>query len=211
MDCSKIAGAQYLCFKKGEYLVKSGDKVKHFFLIISGACHREKTTYKGDQIIMSTFAKGSIACGFMAYYDLTAASDIIADNTLYCWKIPRKAFIEEMEQNPKLMKILLEQTMQEYFDLSLRFRFKQEGHTPNILCHFLASKAHKNADGELLVDKIYTNVNIAAQLGVHKVTATRIINILQKEGIVARTKNGLLIKDLEKLNEYAIMDKQLKY
>ena len=61
------------------------------------------------------------------------------------------------------------------------------------------------------MDKIYTNVNIAAQLGVHKVTATRIINILQKEGIVERTKKGLLIKDLSRLNEYAIMDKQLKY
>ena len=211
MDCSKIAGAQYLCFKKGEYLIKSGDKVKHFFLIVSGNCHRVKTTYKGDQIIMTTFVKGSIACCFMAYYDLTAASDIIADSTLYCWKIPRQAFLDEMEQNPKLMKALLEQIMQEYFDLSLRFRFMQEGHTPNILCHFLTSKARKNAEGELLVDKIYTNVYIAAQLGVHKVTATRIINALQKEGILERTKKGLVIRDLERLNEYAIMDKQLKY
>ena len=211
MDCSKIPGAQYICFKKGEYLVKSGDKVKHFFLIVSGSCHRVKTTYKGDQIIMSTFIKDNIACSFMAYYDLTAASDIIAASTVYCWKIPRKAFIEEMEHNSKLMKALLEQIMQDYFDLSLRFRFKQEGHTPNFLCHLLASKAHKNSAGELIVDKVYTNVNIAAQLGVHKVTATRIINILQKEGIIERTKNGLLIKDLERLNEYAIMDKQLKY
>ena len=211
MDYSKIPGAHYAHFEKGEYLVKAGDKVKNFILIVSGSCHRLKTTYKGDQIIMTTYIKNSIACGFMAYYDLTAASDIIADSSLYCWIIPRKAFIEEMEHNPKLMKALLEQTMQDYFDLSLRFRFKQEGHTPNILCHFLASKAHKNIEGELLVDKIYTNVNIAAQLGVHKVTATRIINILQKEGIVERTKKGLLIKDLSRLNEYAIMDKQLKY
>ena len=143
MDYSKIPGAQYICFKKGEYLVKTGEKVQHFLIIAHGSCNRVKTTYKGDQIIMSTFTKDSIACGFMAYYDLTAASDIIAASTVYCWKIPRKTFMEEMEHNSKLTKALLEQIMQDYFDLSLRFRFKQEGHTPNILCHLLASKAHK--------------------------------------------------------------------
>lgn len=211
MDYSKIDGATYLRFKKGEHLIRPGEKADHFFLIMSGSCHRCKITYKGDEIIMATYAKNNIACAFMAYYDIPSASDIVADNICCCWKIPRRSFIVAMEHEPQLMRMLLEQIMQEYFDLSIRFRSKQAGQTPNLLCHFLLSHSHKNSCGQLVIDKSFSNVIIASHLGIHKVTATRIINVLQKEGVISRTKDGLLIKDPQKLNEYITDNKKMTY
>lgn len=211
MDYSKIPGATYICFKKGEYLIRSGDTSNYFFLIMSGSCRRLKFTYKGDELIMANYAKNNIACAFMAYYDIPSASDIVATELCCCWKIPRNSFLEAMKHEQHLMKLLLEQIMQEYFDLSIRFRLMQEGQTPNLLCRFLLSHSHKDADGQLLIDKSFSNTVIANHLGIHKVTATRIINVLQKEDIISRTKDGLIIQNLEKLNDYIHNNKKMVY
>ena len=211
MDYSKIEGAIYVHFSKGEYIIKSGEKANNFYLVVSGQCYRLKTTYKGNQAIMATYKKNNIACAFTAYYDMVIASDIVARTTCYCWKIPRNSFIKAMENDLTLIKLFLEQILQEYYDLGVRFRSKQDGSTPNMLCSFLASHAQEKESGKFLVGKEYTNVAIAGYLGIHKVTAGRIINCLQKENIVERTKEGLLVKDMERLNEYAVQNKKLTY
>ena len=66
-------------------------------------------------------------------------------------------------------------------------------------------------DGHYYLHKSYNNVKIAAYLGIHRVTATRIINVLQKEQVVKRTEDGLQITNLEQLKRYASNQQKLKY
>lgn len=211
MNYDNIEGATFVRLEKGDYIIRSDDYADHYYIVLSGTCHRAKCSDKGDEIIVSTYGKHHIVCAFMAYYNLIANSDIIADDTLCCWRIPREAFNEVIDQDPALMKILLDQIMREHMDLMIKFRSKQEGRTPNLLCQFIVTHAIKNAQGGLYLDKAYSNVKIARHLGVHKVTATRIINRLQKEGIVARTPEGLSILDHPRLLRYANKQEKLTY
>jgi Mn-dependent DtxR family transcriptional regulator len=80
-----------------------------------------------------------------------------------------------------------------------------------MLCDLLLSRSIPKEDGYFYLPKIYNNVRIAAYLGVHKVTATRIINVLQKEQVVTRTKDGLQITNPEQLKRYASNQQKLIY
>ena len=211
MDYSQIEGSTFTRFRKNECIVHAGDKSDHFYIVVSGYCHRVRLEENGSDMIRTIYSKGSIVCALIAYREAIAKSDIVADTTLCCWKIPRQSFIEELEQNPLLCKQLLDQIINEYLDLSSQFFSRKNGETPRLLCKFLASHAHKYDDGFLYVDKMYSNVKIAAHLGVHKVTATRIINVLQKEQVLTRTKEGLQITNPEQLQCYASGMYTLKY
>jgi CRP-like cAMP-binding protein len=135
----------------------------------------------------------------------------VAGNTLCCWKIPRQNFIETLDSSPELNKELLTQLMDEYLQLSTHYFKRKNGETPVMLCSLLLSRSIPNEDGYFYLPKSYSNVKIAAYLGVHKVTATRIINVLQKKQIITRTPNGLKIIDREQLQRYATNQEKLNY
>ena len=211
MDFGKMYGAEFVRFKKAEFIIHAGEKSNYFYIIVSGNAHRIKSGINGEETIMRNYKKGDILCALITYSDIIAASNIIADTTLCCWKIPRQTFIKEMEHEPQLMKLLLDEIAKQSIEISMKYRTKQEGTTPNSLCKFLKDHARTLEDGTLCVNKNYTNKNIAGHLGVHKVTATRIINQLQHERIVRRTKEGLIIDDLEQLELYINQNKKMKY
>lgn len=211
MDYSKIKGATFVRFKKNECIVHAGDQPDYFYMVASGYCHRVRFEENGNDIIRTVYSKDNIVCALMAYRNVVPKSDIVADTTLCCWKIPRESFLEELEHNSELSKQLLNQIIDEYLDLSAQFFGRKNGETPKLLCKFLMNHARKHDDGFLYMDKSYNNVKIAAHLGVHKVTATRIINALQKEQVLTRTKEGLQITNPEQLQYYASGKNILKY
>ncbi len=211
MEYSKIEGAIYRELKNGEHLIRIGEKAKYFYVVETGSCHRIKYMVSGEEIIMTVYSQNDIVCAFNAYYDMVSASEIVANGTCTCWQIPRDTFLKTMDNCPQLMKKFLEQILQEYFDMNMRLRSKHEGQTPNLLCHFLLSHARRNSNHQLVVDRAYSNVALAKHMGVHRVTITRIINVLKQEGVLERTKEGLVITDLELLNEYAVQERHMKY
>jgi len=211
MDYSKIKGATFVRFKKNECFVHAGDQPEYFYVVASGYCHRIRLEENGNNTIRTVYSKGSIVCALMAYRNVVPKSDIVADTTLCCWKIPRQNFIDELDRNPEVAKHLMDQIIDEYLDLSSQFFGRKNGETPKLLCKFLFSHAQMHDDGFLYMNKSYNNVKIAAHLGVHKVTATRIINALQKEQTLTRTKDGLQITNPEQLQYYAAGKKTIKY
>ena len=211
MDYSKIEGATFVRFQKNECIVHAGDQSEYFYVVASGYCHRVRLEENGNNTIRTVYSKGSIVCALMAYRNVVPKSDIVADTTLCCWKIPRQNFIDELDRNPEVAKHLMDQIIDEYLDLSSQFFGRKNGETPKLLCKFLFSHAQMHDDGFLYMNKSYNNVKIAAHLGVHKVTATRIINALQKEQTLTRTKDGLQITNPEQLQYYASGKKTIKY
>ena len=211
MDYSKIKGATFVRFKKNDFLIRSGEIADSFFVVVSGQCYRMRFEENGIDSIQATYSKGHIVGAVLAYREIIAKSDIVAGNTLCCWKIPRQNFIDALDTSPELNKELLTQLMDEYLQLSTHYFKRKNGETPVMLCDLLLSRSIPKEDGYFYLPKIYNNVRIAAYLGVHKVTATRIINVLQKEHVVTRTKDGLQITNPEQLKRYASNQQKLIY
>lgn len=211
MDYSKIEGAKFVRFKKNERVVIADEKTEFFYIVVDGRCHRILVEENGKELIKGTYKKGSILCAVTSYIDMIPQTDIIADTTLLCWQIPRNSFLKILDTSPELNKKMLEQIINEYLELSSLFRNKKNYETPKSLCNFLLTHASENSDGNLIIDKSFTNTAIANHLGVHRVTATRIINTLQKNNVILRTKVGLQIIDINQLKCFASGMHKLKY
>lgn len=211
MDYSKIKGATFVRFKKDDILLRTGDFADYFYVVVSGHCYRMRFEDHGIDKIQATYSKGDIVCAVLAYRKMIAKSEIIAGNTLCCWKIPRQNFIDALENSPELGKNFLDQIIDEYLELTTQYFKQKNGETAVLLCELLLSRSMQKEDGHYYLHKSYNNVKIAAYLGIHRVTATRIINVLQKEQVVKRTEDGLQITNLEQLKRYASNQQKLKY
>lgn len=211
MDYKDLPGAEYIRFEKGDYIIRAGEPAKYFYVLTTGSARRIKIGENGSEMIMFNYEKNDIACAITAYYNLIPASSIVTNTTTCTWRIPREIFLYEMDNNPKLLKHMFDQIVKEYLDVVLRFRLIREGKSSDILCSTLLSLAFKDEDENLRIDKSYTNTRLAKYLGIHAVTATRIINQLQKENIIVRTKQGLQIIDEAQLRRYAEGLDSLKY
>ena len=109
------------------------------------------------------------------------------------------------------MKKFLDQLIAEHMTLIINFNSKQDGRTPNLICRFLLDNAKETPDGRLLVNKIYSNAEVSRYLGIHKVTAARIISQLRHEGLIERTANGIFLLDVDTLQLYAQNKRTMTY
>lgn len=210
MDFSKIPEATYGRFKKGHYLVKQGEVPEYVYAIVSGRLKRVMINDKGDEMIMERFGRGDLVCIVMVCANAPSASNIIVEKEVYCYKIPKDIFLNEMNTNIELMRKVLDKVINMHLQLRGLYRYRQEGHTPNYLCSFLLKNAQEK-NGRLILDKTFTNAEIGRLLGIHRVTAARIINKLKHEQVISRTPEGLVLLDIEELKQYAQNKKFLSY
>lgn len=56
----------------------------------------------------------------------------------------------------------------------------------------------------LVVDKSFSNVELSKFLGVHAVTISRLLSRLQREGVIKREEEGIVILDNQRLHDYML-------
>jgi len=205
-----LDGVSYCNFKKGDCIIKQGDTPEYVYKLVTGSFNRVMVNRKGDEMIMEKFHKGDLLCVVQVYSNIPSGSNIIASEDSTCCRISRSAFLEELDTNIELLKIVLNKTVKNYIKISWLHRLKQERRTPNSICSFVINHAQKNED-TLLLDKAYNNSEIARLLGVHRVTVARIINRLIHEGVLRRSTKGLLILNPDELLQYVNNEKGLSY
>jgi CRP/FNR family cyclic AMP-dependent transcriptional regulator len=210
MDFSKLPGATYCRFNKGHYLLKHGEVPEFVYVIVSGRLKRVMINDKGDEMVMERFGRGDLVCIVMVCANIPGASNIIAEKEVYCYKIPKDVFLKEMKTNIELTQKVLDKVIKMHLQLRGLYRYRQEGHTPNYLCSFLLKNAQEK-NGQLILDKSFSNAEIGRLLGIHRVTAARIINKLKHEQILYRNSQGLVLLDIEELKLYAQNKKFLNY
>lgn len=211
IDFSKLAGVEYHRFNKGDIIIDIGEEPQFICIMLSGKCKRIKYSEKGNELILQTYSKGALLGGVILYSNLISTSKIIAIKTTSCYRIPKTLFLKLLDSNIWLMKKFLDQVIAEHMTLIVNFNSKQDRRTSNSICRFLLDNAKETSDGNLLVGKIYSNAEISRYIGIHKVTAARIISQLIREGAIERTPNGIVLTDVETLQLYAQNKRSMIY
>lgn len=211
IDFSKLEGVEYCRFNKGDVIIDIGEEPQSICIIVNGRCKRIKYSDKGNELILQSYGKGALVGGVILYRDLISTSKIVATKTTFCYRIPKKLFLSLLDKNIWLMKKFLDQLIAEHMTLIINFNSKQDGRTPNLICRFLLDNAKETPDGRLLVNKIYSNAEVSRYLGIHKVTAARIISQLRHEGLIERTANGIFLLDVDTLQLYAQNKRTMTY
>jgi len=216
MELINMPGVGYCEFKKGESLIRQGEKIDSIYYLISGTCCRKTITEKGDEIIYGFKESKEFVCALVGvlilYGNGVSNSQFIARNKCCCYKIPKEVFLQFVADKPDILNRLLNMAMSEYRRLYLNFQARQEGKVANWLCELLLENNVRDKQGRLLVSKTFSNnAEVSRLLGVHKVTVAKILKSLKEEGIIDRNKVGIIILDKKSLETYANAEKSIKY
>lgn len=216
MDLLKRPDVTLCEFKKGDYIIRQGEKVEFLYLLVSGTCRRTTITEKGDEIIFGIKKPSddiirSLVGVLVLYSNGISANDFIADTKCNCYRIPKQTFLGYVQDKPDILNRLIHLAMEGSRELASSFQARQEGKVANRLCELLLKNAQQR-QGKLLVSKEYSNLNqISRFLGVHRVTVARIIKALKEEGVIYKEEDGIVILDKEKLISYAKADRIIDY
>lgn len=201
-------------FKKGEYLLREGDKVVNLFYLLKGSCNRIETNIFGDEVIYNTKQANQgiySLIGVNALYtkESRSPSTFIARTEVKCYKINAEKAKSYISQQPEILISLLHMNEDSYDFLKSSFKHRMERTTANFFCNILL-KNTVEMNGEIYLKEDLTNLELSQRLGVHQVTVARIMTILKNEKVLERNSKGIQVLKPNCLKEYA-EGKKLNY
>lgn len=217
MPFHDLAGVTTCRFKAREYILRRGEAMPYVYYLKRGEVNREVLTPYGSMTINTTKEgvqiTGSII-GLLTIFDRSfdgiCSDDFVAASDCICYRIPVDVCKRYMRAHPALMEEAFMRAIDIYNELEAILASLQDLPAPQRVCDFLLRHSVATPDGPLL-PKAFSNVEIGKHLAIHTVTVSRIISALRREGIVARTPEGLRILDPTALSEHLTGRRRMKY
>lgn len=217
-EIRNLPGAELCYFQPGEYLIESGAPLRYIYYLQSGLVYREIVTASGNEDFLSRRQGDGDAAsvvGLLAMYHVDSEgivqSGFVAQTECVCWRVPVEECKRYMRAHPELLECALALAMQEFGQLSNRFMARREKNAAAHLCNVLLNYSRKTEDGRIILAKKFTNVEISKFVSVHKVTVANMLRALKAQGCVERTPEGLWLKNIPLLKEYATGQRSLDY
>lgn len=204
--------------KKNTVIFRADFKMEtpYVYYLVDGICALVGTSYHGQEQVLLYFKKGSLM-GFNQFLDgfgsnffsySTPTGVTKTECTLY--KIPVSYFKELIDTDLEFNKYMIYVLSKNYHLTLAHLKQIQEDCTITVICRFLLSMSERKEEG-LVVPKFFTYDEISRFLGVHMVTAGKIIAKLLKLGYIERISKGILIREEEALKELIINCETFKY
>lgn len=217
MPFRNLPGVTTCKFKQGEYLIRRGEPMLYVYYLKKGEVKREVLTPYGSAIVNTIKVGGQITgsiVGLMEIYDKRfdgyGVDDFIALTDCVCYRVPVETCMQYLGAHPELLAEALSVSIALFDELEALLTHKQDLRAPQLVCEFLLAHSIDTEAGRLL-PKTFNNVEIAKYLSVHRVTVSRIMAVLKREGLIARTGEGWRLCDPAGLYDYVNGKRTMKY
>ena len=202
-DPQWLADFEILEFPAGAKIISLDEPLIYNYYLQSGICARTNPTANGEDLIMQYLHAGDMIGLFLQQFGKTAVSQFEARKSCRCIRIPYEAVQEKVRSDSALCYDLLQLTVWDLDFWAVSYLTKTLGGGISILSLALLDQARKQSDGSWLIDPMFTNVELSAYCGLHTVSISRLMRQLTQEGILERTREGILLYNPEKLADYA--------
>lgn len=125
---------------------------------------------------------------------------IVAKTDCNVYQIPEADFHRLLMEDAEFNQCILRVLTKNYIDVLNRFHEAQEDNTTIRFCRWLLDCAVMK-DGNKVIPRAFTFVEVAKYLGTHSVTVSRIASDLKKRGCIAKENHYIVIKDEELIRE----------
>lgn len=208
-------------FHKGENILPADDTESAnmaVYYIIEGHAIRQVTTIAGEEIFFEEYHPGKTVYALLGPFRLykpdimpTNANDMMALTDVTAHQLTAIEFDAFLDRHPKVMKELLHRLTDEYAMLMNNFVAKQKGQAAPRVAGFILERA-REVDGKLIFSRCCSVSDIARFLGMHRITANKIVLALRHAGAITyNDENVLEILDPDLLQEFAQGIRKIDY
>lgn len=208
-------------FHKGDNILPFDDNenaTPYVYYMIEGHAMRQVTTIAGEEIFFEEYHPGKTVYALLGPYLLYAATimpanvnAMVALTDVTAHQLTAIEFDAFLDRHPEVMKELLCRLTSEYTTLMNNFVAKQKGQAAPRVAGFILERANE-IDGRLIFSRCCSVSDIARFLGMHRITANKIILALRHAGAIAYNDDNVLeILDPELLEEFAQGIRKIDY
>ena len=208
-------------FHKGDNILPFDDNenaTPYVYYMIEGHAMRQVTTIAGEEIFFEEYHPGKTVYALLGPYLLYAATimpanvnAMVALTDVTAHQLTAIEFDAFLDRHPEVMKELLRRLTREYTTLMNNFVAKQKGQAAPRVAGFILERANE-IDGRLIFSRCCSVSDIARFLGMHRITANKIILALRHAGAIAYNDDNVLeILDPELLEDFAQGIRKIDY
>lgn len=194
-----------LSYKKGEYIIRPGEKPPGIFYIESGLVKAYDITKYGEENLLIVRKEREI---FPLIWAITGQERHVIYEALApteVWRLDRKIYLSYVEKHSEVLAPLLDMTIEMYRLHSERIINLEYRTVRERLISFLLSTADRFgkpiASGlEIMVP--LKQQDIASSINASRETTSRELNTLHRKGYVDSSRPQIIIKDAETLRSF---------
>ena len=179
----------------GETLFRQGDAAAAIFVVEAGRVRLVRQTVDSRKVVIHTARAG----GLFAEAALFASAyhcDAVADIPSRVRKFPKRLVLAAIRSDPKLAERFMAVFAREIQMLRSRLEQRNIRSARDRVLHYLALAA---GPGDRIVRLNGTLMDLASEIGLTHEALYRTLAALEKEGAIARTAEGVVLKKMPRI------------
>lgn len=193
-----------LTYKKGEYIIRPGEKPSAVFYIESGLVKAYDITKYGEENLLTIRKHHEI---FPLIWAVTGLGRSVIYQVLtpcVVWRIDRKKYLKFLQEEGA-MATILDITLEQYRIHSERIMTLEYRTVRERLISFLLGSAQrfgiKHTEG-VLIDVPLRQQDIASSINASRETTGRELSQLERKGLIKNQKSGIILLNTKKLRSF---------
>lgn len=198
-------------FKKGEVIIESSRPVDNVYYIEKGFVKLLVYSKDGGELVINIFKPGSFFPVAWVLGNVPNHCDFVAFTDVVAYKTRGLTITEFIKDNKDEMFLLLERLCRGLVGITTQMEYLLFGSAKNKIVSVILVLAKRFGE-EVGYENIHleiglTHSDIASMAGLTRETASIELKKLEKDGLIGWEKKRLIIKKMQKLEDYAVIDK----
>jgi CRP/FNR family transcriptional regulator len=194
-----------LSYKKGEYIIRPGEAPGAVFYIESGLVKAYNISKYGEENLLIIRKEHEI---FPLIWAITGQEreiiyQAMAPTTV--WRISPQIYLSFLHNHPSSLPPLLDMVTEMYRIhserlLNLEYRTVRERLISFLLT--MANRFGKETDEGMVIEVPLRHQDLASSINASRETASREVSALERKGLIDNKNSFIVLKDVEKLQEF---------
>lgn len=192
-------------YRKGEYIIRPGEKPPGIFYINSGLVKAYDITKYGEENMLIIRKDGEL---FPLIWAITGQERHVIYQAVVpttTWEIGRQTFLDYLSLNPRALAPILDMTVESYRQHSERILTLEYRTVRERIISFLNNMSQSfgiETDDGLLINVPLRHQDIASSVNATRETTSRELAVLERRGLVKSKQSMIVIKDLAGLQKF---------
>lgn len=195
-----------LSYKKGELIIRPGEKPTAVFFIESGLVKAYDITKYGEENLLIIRKEHEV---FPLIRLITGKGPTViyeALNKVTVWRLDQQTYLDALTNQTELLPPLFDMVIEMYKLHSERIINLEYRTVRERLVSFLITMAkrfgEKQKDGKIIIDVPLRQQDIASSINASRETAGRELSRLEQKGLITTKQSHICLTDIEKLWKY---------